>query len=150
MRNYTTRSEEQTFELAIELAKCLKSGDVLALYGDLGSGKTVFARGVAAGLGITDEVTSPTFALVHEYHSGGKSLYHFDMYRVSGYESLCSTGFFDYMDMQGILLVEWSENISGYLPENAIKITIQRIGDDVRQIEIENLSLESCQDGGEN
>ena len=149
MRSYTTQSEAQTFELAKEIAAHLKPGDVIALYGDLGCGKTVFARGVAAGLGISDEVTSPTFALVHEYHGGGRSLYHFDMYRVSGYESLCSTGFFDYMGTQGILLVEWSENIREYLPESAIKITIRRTGDDTRQISIENLKPESCA-GGKN
>jgi len=149
MEIYTTAAEAETFELAKNIAARLEPGDVLALYGDLGCGKTVFAGGIAQGLGITDEVTSPTFALVHEYHSAGKSLYHFDMYRVSGYESLCSTGFFDYLDTQGILLIEWSENIDEYLPENAIKITIKRTGDNTREIKIEKLNRISCA-GGEN
>ena len=147
MHSYTTNCEAETFELAKKIAKNLKPGDVLALYGDLGCGKTVFARGIAAGLGIEDEVTSPTFALVHEYHGSENSLYHFDMYRVSGYESLCSTGFFDYMDMRGILLIEWSENIEEHLPEDAIKITIERTGDDTRQITVENLNPKPCTGG---
>jgi len=139
MTKYTTDSETGTFELARKIAQGLTPGDILALYGDLGSGKTVFARGLAAGLGITDEVTSPTFALVHEYHGNGNSLYHFDMYRVCGYESLCSTGFFDYMDENGILLVEWSENIEQHLPPGTTKVTIKRTGDNTRQITIESL-----------
>ena len=107
--------------------------------GGLGVGKTVFARGVAAGLDCGDDVTSPTFALVHEYHGTGLSLYHFDMYRVSGFESLCSTGFFDYAEAGGILLVEWSENIAQYIPDNAVTVTMERVDDNTRRICIENL-----------
>jgi tRNA threonylcarbamoyladenosine biosynthesis protein TsaE len=134
MRAYVTTSEQETIELAEKFAAGLKPGDVLAMRGGLGSGKTVFARGIATGLGCGEEVTSPTFALVHEYHGAGTSLYHFDMYRVSGYESLCSTGFFDYLDTGGILLIEWSENIEEHLPAHVITVTMEIIDDNTRRI----------------
>jgi tRNA threonylcarbamoyladenosine biosynthesis protein TsaE len=136
-QTHITVSEEETLVFAEKFAASLKPGDILAMRGGLGSGKTVFARGIAVGLGCGDEVTSPTFALVHEYHGTGPSLYHFDMYRVMGFESLCSTGFFDYLDTGGILLAEWSENIEEHLPDNAITVTMERIDDNTRRITIE-------------
>ena len=91
----------------------------------MGAGKTAFVRGLAAGLSVTDEVSSPTFALVHHYR-GTQELYHFDMYRVDGWDDLYSTGFFDYLDSGGILVIEWSENIEAALPEDAVRIEITR------------------------
>ena len=88
-------------------------------------GKTAFTRGLARGLGITDGVSSPTFALVHEYR-GNIPLYHFDMYRVSGWDDLYSTGFFDYLETGAVLAIEWSENIEGALPEDVIRIHISQ------------------------
>lgn len=88
---------------------------MLALFGGLGMGKTAFVRGLAAGRGLEAEVSSPTFALVHEY-GGQPPLVHFDMYRVTGWDDLYSTGFFDYIDAGCILAVEWSENVEGALP----------------------------------
>lgn len=87
-------------------------------------GQTAFTRGLARALGVDDGVSSPTFALVNEY-SGKYNIYHFDMYRVNSWDDLYSTGFFDYID-NGILVIEWSENIEGALPENAIRITIEK------------------------
>jgi len=136
MNTYVSTSEEETIELAGNFAASVKPGDVIAMRGGLGAGKTVFARGLAIGLGCGDEVTSPTFALVHEYHGEARSLYHFDMYRVSGFESLCSTGFFDYLDTGGILLVEWSENIEEHLPDNVKTITMEITDNNTRKITI--------------
>ena len=129
-------SEAQTQALGAQLAEQLQPGDVLALYGGLGMGKTAFVRGIAAGLGLRAEVSSPTFALVHDY--GGKPpLIHFDMYRVSGWDDLYSTGFFDYLEAGAILVIEWSENIEAALPDNAVRIHFSRTGDQQRKIEIE-------------
>ena len=87
-------------------------------------GKTAFVRGLARGLGVKDPVSSPTFALVHEYH-GRLPLYHFDMYRVNNWDDLYSTGFFDYLDLGAVLVTEWSENIEAALPEDAWRISIR-------------------------
>jgi tRNA threonylcarbamoyladenosine biosynthesis protein TsaE len=101
-------------------------------------GKTCFTRGLAKGLGSNDTVTSPTFALVNEYLSGRLPLYHFDMYRVSGWEDLYSTGFFDYIEDGGVLACEWSENIENALPENTIFVEFTRIDDTTREISIQH------------
>jgi tRNA threonylcarbamoyladenosine biosynthesis protein TsaE len=130
---YITTTEGETEALAETLAARLKPGDVLAFRGGLGAGKTAFVRGLARGLGVSGQVSSPTFALVHEY-GGAVPLYHFDMYRVEDWQSLYSTGFFDYLDSGGILAVEWSENIENALPEGTITITIETLGGDTRRI----------------
>ena len=134
MRRYNTNSPEETEALAARLASKLKGTEVIAMFGGLGAGKTAFTRGLAAGLGINDGVSSPTFALVHEY-SGKFTLYHFDMYRIKTWDDLYSTGFFDYQD-GGILMIEWSENIVDFLPEDRIEIYIRVTGENSREIEI--------------
>lgn len=136
MKNITTHSTAETEKAGREFAANLKEGDVVAFYGGLGMGKTAFIRGVAQGLCVTDHVSSPTFALVHEYR-GRLPLYHFDMYRVTSWEDLYSTGFFDYLEAGGICAVEWSENIEQALPEHTIRIEIERgKSDDDRIINI--------------
>lgn len=120
---YQTNSPEETEALGERLASFLHGGEVLAFYGGMGMGKTAFTRGLARGLGITEGVSSPTFALVHEY-PGKIPLYHFDMFRVSGWDDLYSTGFFDYLETDAVLAIEWSENIEGALPEGTIRIEI--------------------------
>lgn len=138
MQSYVTNSVEETEALGAKFASQLKQGGVVALYGDLGMGKTAFVRGMAAGLGLKAEVSSPTFALVHEY--GGKPpLVHFDMYRVSGWDDLYSTGFFDYLDAGAILAVEWSENIEAALPPQTIRVRFTRLDEQRRQIEIDGV-----------
>lgn len=113
---------EETEALGVRLAARLSGGEVLALFGPMGMGKTAFTRGLAAGLG-TGGVSSPTFALVHVYDGGRLPLYHFDMYRVTGWDDLSSTGYFDYLESRGVLVIEWSENVEAALPPEAVHIT---------------------------
>ena len=128
-----TSSYEETIEYAKRLGSVLKGGEVIAYFGGLGMGKTTFTSGLCEGMGIKAEVSSPTFALVNEYGSG-KKLYHFDMYRISSFDDLCSTGFFDYLDTNAVLAIEWSENIENALPENYIRIEFERGDSDESRI----------------
>lgn len=126
MSVYISESTKDTEAIACDLAKNLKAGDVVAMFGGMGMGKTAFTHGLAKGLGIDDkQVSSPTFALVHEYGDKNK-LYHFDMYRIESWEDLYSTGFFDYLESDGILAVEWSENIVNALPDNYIRVEFEK------------------------
>ncbi len=124
-KTFYTDSAEKTERLAECLAERL-SPCVIAMTGDLGAGKTAFTRGLARGLGYKGEVSSPTFAIVHEYSGGRLPLYHFDMYRISSWEDLYSCGYFDYIEQEAILSVEWSENIEAALPENCITVDIRK------------------------
>ncbi len=123
MKKYISHSTKETEKIAEQFAKTLKGGDVIAFTGNLGAGKTAFVRGLAKGLEVKGEVCSPTFAIVHEY-IGKINLIHFDMYRISGEDDLYTTGFFDYLEQDVITAIEWSENISGFLPENTVYVDI--------------------------
>ncbi len=123
---FLSNSEKETEKIAADFAKKLSGGEVIAYTGNLGAGKTCFTRGLARGLGFKGDVSSPTFALVNEYRGGRLDLFHFDMYRISGFEDLYSTGFFDYLSENGVIAVEWSENISGILDEKTIFIDIRQ------------------------
>lgn len=141
MNTIISKSTEDTEKIGELVAKKLSGNEVIALFGGLGMGKTAFTRGLCRGLGVNDGVSSPTFALVNEYH-GKYNIYHFDMYRVTSWEDLYSTGFFDYLD-NGVLIIEWSENIEGALPENAIRINISKgDSDDERTFEIEGVDIQ--------
>lgn len=131
---YLSNSVAETEKYGQMLAKELTPGSVLALFGGMGMGKTALVRGLAQGLGLEAEVSSPTFALVHDY-GGTPPLVHFDMYRISGWEDLYSTGFFEYLDAGAILVVEWSENIEAALPENTIRVQLTKLDETVRKIE---------------
>lgn len=134
---YLSHSETETEAAGEALAARLKAGDVVAYRGDLGAGKTAFTRGLAIGLGAGDVASSPTFALVNEYQ-GRLILDHFDMYRIETWEDLESTGFFDYLESDRVLAIEWSENIEGALPEKRIAVDIQPgQGEDQRRITID-------------
>ncbi|MBR3556979.1 MAG: tRNA (adenosine(37)-N6)-threonylcarbamoyltransferase complex ATPase subunit type 1 TsaE [Oscillospiraceae bacterium] len=133
-----THCEEETEALGERLAKCLHAGDVVALYGDLGAGKTAFVRGMARGLDIRESVTSPTFTIVNEY-PGDPALFHFDMYRLKNAEELYGIGWEDYLDRNGICVTEWSERIEEALPEDAVRVTISRLNDTERSVRIEGM-----------
>lgn len=136
-----TRSEKETEGFAREIAPYLKGGTVVAFYGGLGVGKTAFTRGLARGMGIDCHVSSPTFAIVNDY-GGRPPLVHFDMYKVESWDDLYSCGFFDYIDMGAVLAVEWSENIENALPENTVRITIEKFEDEnSRIIKVEGVEM---------
>ena len=133
---FETNSPAETEALAAALGRALKPGAAVADFGGLGAGKTAFTRGLAKGIGADGEISSPTFALVHEYQ-GEPPLIHFDMYRASYLDDLYTTGYFDYLDGNNILAVEWSENIEDALPEDAIRVTLEVTGENSRRITIE-------------
>jgi len=135
LQKFFSKSYIETEEIAQRLAKTLKGTEIIAMFGGLGAGKTAFTRGLARGLGVEDGVSSPTFALVHEYE-GKFPVYHFDMYRINTFDDLYTTGFFDYMD-NGVMVIEWSENIENALPDNCIRVYIKVISENEREIEIE-------------
>ena len=138
MKNvFISNSPSETKNIANELSSSLRGGEVIAFYGDLGQGKTCFVTGLAMGLGYKGEVSSPTFAIINEYLGGRLDLYHFDMYRVSGWDDLYSTGYFEYIESGGVLAVEWSENIEAALPDNTIKVTIKRLDEFKREITVD-------------
>lgn len=137
MTCFYSNSPQETEEFAADLAKKLRKGTVIALFGGLGMGKTTFIRGFAKGLGIDCDVSSPTFAIVNEYRGVENSLFHFDMYRVNSWDDLYSTGFFDYIDEGEYVAVEWSENVENALPENTVKIIFENAdGEDKRKINV--------------
>lgn len=125
MKKYYSSGEEQTALIAREICVDIPGGTVVAFSGGMGMGKTAFVRGALKAYGNESFVCSPTFALVHDY-GGEPHIYHFDMYRISGLDDLYSTGFFDYLDDNSILFIEWSENIREFLPENTVFVDISR------------------------
>lgn len=129
-----TNSPEETIQTAVKIGGLLKKGDIIAYRGGLGAGKTTFTRGLAIGLGLGDNVTSPTFALVNEYCGEKLNLYHFDMYRIETESDLESSGFYDYDFQNNIAVIEWSENIADFLPKNTIYITVNVLDDAKREI----------------
>ncbi len=130
-------SPGETEDVGRKMAEGLRGGEVIALRGGLGAGKTTFTRGLAVGMGLPDEVSSPTFALVNEYRGKNVTMYHFDMYRIMNAEALETTGFYDYMSEDSVIVCEWTENIEGCLPKNTVNITIEHMGEDVREITVE-------------
>lgn len=123
---WETNSAAETFELGKRLGKLAKAGDVFTLNGNLGVGKTVFAQGFADGLGITDVVCSPTFTIVQVYEEGRLPLYHFDVYRVEEPEEMYAIGYEEYFFGNGVCLVEWSELIEELIPEEHVRIQIEK------------------------
>ncbi len=138
MKEYVSNSPLETEKIAEEFAKTLEGGEVIAFRGTLGMGKTCFTRGLAKGLGFLGDVTSPTFALINEYLGGRLDVFHFDMYRISSWEELYSCGFFEYIEQNGVVVAEWSENIENALPQNSIYVELENIGENSRKIKIYN------------
>jgi tRNA threonylcarbamoyladenosine biosynthesis protein TsaE len=132
-------SVEKTIELGKQLGLYLNTGDIVCLNGDLGAGKTHFAKGIAKGLGIDDQITSPTFTIVNEYEEGRLKLYHFDVYRVNDPDEIINIGFDEYIFGKGVSIIEWSHYIEELIPEEHIRINIKKlpeIGDNFRNISI--------------
>jgi tRNA threonylcarbamoyladenosine biosynthesis protein TsaE len=126
-----TRSPEETVNFGKELAVKIKDKDVIALYGDLGSGKTQIVKGICKGLGVQDTVNSPTFIIVNEYLSPPyTNIFHFDLYRMKTENEVLNIGFDDYMNKRGIVLIEWPEHIERHLPQSTIKVHIAHTTED--------------------
>ncbi|MBE5747590.1 MAG: tRNA (adenosine(37)-N6)-threonylcarbamoyltransferase complex ATPase subunit type 1 TsaE [Clostridiales bacterium] len=132
MAKIITSSREETERFAREYAKTLSAGDVVLLDGDMGAGKTVFSKGVAAGLGIEEEVTSPTYAYMNDYDG---RLFHYDCYRIESVEQAENLGLADYFDMGGICLIEWAQNIAPLLPRKVKRVVIKKLDENRREIE---------------
>ena len=132
MATFISENREQTLAFAIQYAKTLRAGDVVLLDGDMGAGKTVFAKGIAEGLGIEEEVTSPTYAYMNDYDG---RLFHYDCYRIESVAQAEQLGLGDYLEMGGICLVEWAQNIAPLLPRVCKRVCIRKINDDDREIE---------------
>ena len=133
---FITHSPEETEKIGEALAKSLQPGTILAYRGDLGAGKTAFTRGLARGLGCKETVTSPTYTIVNEYLGGRLPLFHFDMYRLASSDDLWDIGWEDYLERGGVCAVEWSENVQDAM-ENAVTVTIEKLGETTRRITIE-------------
>ncbi len=136
MSIYYTNSEAETEELGSRLAAALPGGSVVAMYGDLGAGKTAFVRGMARGMGLSCRVSSPTFTIVNEY-LGPRELIHFDMYRLSGADELFDIGWEDYLGRGAVCAVEWSENVRDAFFGDEITVSIEKLGGTRRKITIE-------------
>ena len=132
MIRIVSKSVNETENLGRKIASILKGDEVIAMFGDLGAGKTAFTRGLASGLDFEYGVSSPTFAIVNEYN-GKYNIYHFDMYRITSEDDLYSTGFYDYLET-GVIIIEWSENIEYALDDKAICITINKTDDESMRI----------------
>ena len=133
---YITNSPAETEAIGAALGKLIEPGTVIAYRGDLGAGKTAFTRGLARGLGCTEIVTSPTYTIVNEYLGGRLPLFHFDMYRLRCSDDLFDIGWEDYLDRGGVCAVEWSENVDDAM-EDAVYITIEKLGEEARRITVE-------------
>ena len=135
MEIFTSKSIAETEAVAEIIAKRLNKGSFLALYGGMGAGKTAFVRGLVKALcpECLDLVHSPTFAIVNEYRGNEVSIFHFDLYRLTDEDDLYSTGFYDYIEQGGITITEWTELFEDSIPENALKLKIENIGDNERR-----------------
>lgn len=134
---------EDTYNIGKEIAKLAKPGEIYCLYGDLGTGKTVFSQGFGAGLGIEEPISSPTFTILKEYDEGRLPFYHFDVYRIGSVDEMEEIGYFDKIDGDGVCLIEWAELIRDILPQTYYKVTIEKDlerGFDYRSITIETVS----------
>ena len=140
MQEFLTKSESETEALGAKLAAVLPNGSVVAMYGDLGAGKTAFVRGMARGMGLSCRVSSPTFTIVNEY-LGERELIHFDMYRLSGADELFEIGWEDYLSRGAVCAVEWSEKVRDAFFGDEVTVTIEKLGDTERKITIEGAEL---------
>lgn len=141
VRKVESYSEKDTFDTARKLAEVSKKGDIYALVGDLGVGKTAFAKGFAEGLGIRESIVSPTFTILQIYESGRMPLYHFDVYRIGDVSEMDEIGYEDCFWGDGVSLVEWADIVRDIFPENTVKVTIEKDlskGVDYRMITIES------------
>ena len=138
-------NEKDTEKLGENIGQKVQPGTVIALIGDLGTGKTTLTKSIARGLGVTETVTSPTFNIIREYKSGKLPLYHFDVYRIGDPDEMFELGYEEYFYGDGVCVVEWADIIEELLPEDAVVITIDRgASDEEREYEIEGITEDIC------
>lgn len=140
MAVFISNNEQETEQIGAQFAAELPGGAVIAMYGDLGAGKTAFVRGMARGMGLDCRVSSPTFTIVNEY-LGKRELIHFDMYRLSGADELFDIGWEDYISRGAVCVVEWSENVTEAFFGDEVKVSIEKLSDKTRKISIEGVEL---------
>ena len=140
MAQYISKSESETEALGERFAKQLPAGTVVALFGDLGAGKTAFVRGMARGMGLNCRVSSPTFTIANEY-LGSRELIHFDMYRLSSADELFDIGWEDYLSRGAVCVVEWSENVEEAFDGSERRITIEKLSAEERRITTEGFEI---------
>lgn len=147
MEKYISNSSSDTVKIGMEFAQRLKANDGVLYKGEMGAGKTYFTKGIAKAFGITEEVTSPTFALINEYY-GKINIFHFDLFRIDSFDDLYAIGFFDYFDRNGVLCVEWSENIPNLADsfETVYQVAINKTGEESREIIIEQIKCSQNKD----
>lgn len=138
MIEFVSTSYEDTVKKAESFAKRCEKGTVIGFLGGLGMGKTAFTSGFVKGLGINADVSSPTFAICNEYIGDNDKVYHFDMYRIDSWDDLYSTGFFDFLETDAYIIAEWSENIFGALPDDAVIIEIEKLSENERHFVIKH------------
>lgn len=144
MKKYISNSYKDTEKIGADLMSKIEKNSFIALYGDLGAGKTAFVRGLVQRVLPDAVVTSPTYNIVNKYSFGDNVIYHFDMYRITDDDDLYSVGFYDYLD-NGIIVCEWSENIPFAIPEEFIKITIEKLAEEnSREITVEFINDNTC------
>ena len=137
---YYTNSDKETEAIGEAFGRSVKDGTVIAMYGDLGAGKTAFVRGMARGMGISERVSSPTFTIVNEY-LGERTLIHFDMYRLGSADELFDIGWEDYLARGAVCAVEWSENVEEAFYGDEVRLTIEKLSDTSRKITIEGADV---------
>jgi len=138
MIEFVSTSYEDTLKKAASFANTCEKGTVIGFLGGLGMGKTAFTSGFVKGLGINADVSSPTFAICNEYIGDNDKVYHFDMYRIDSWDDLYSTGFFDFLETDAYIIAEWSENIFGALPDDAVIIEIEKLSENERHFVIKH------------
>ena len=137
MAVFHSKSESETEAIGEAFARDLPGGTVVAMYGELGAGKTAFVRGMARGLGLTCRVSSPTFTIVNEYSGSGRELLHFDMYRLGGAQELLDIGWDDYLAREAVIAVEWSENVEDVFDGSEVTVRIEKRSESEREITVE-------------
>ena len=142
MKSFITNSKQETQALAANLVKQLKNHDIIFFDGGLGMGKTAFCQGLCDGLDIKATVTSSSFVLVNHYQGSPLILFHFDMYRIENEDQLFNIGFDDYLDYDGILAIEWSENIAPFFNDYTVKVSFEKLGETQRKITVEGADLQ--------
>lgn len=135
-----SKSVNDTLNIGNKIARCLQAGDIICLFGQLGSGKTVLTKGVALGLGIKkNKVVSPSFVLIRQYHQAKIPIYHLDLYRLKEERDILGLGYEEYLYGQGITVIEWADRLKYLLPKEYLKITLEIKGDTKREIKITHL-----------